>query len=464
MRGLVLCALAMCLATTAESVAISAPQGWPEPKYRFDNNPITGKGFELGRRLFYDPVLSIDGSVSCASCHQQASAFAHARHALSHGIRNQLGTRNAPVLFNLAWQPDFMHDGAATHLEMQPLLPLANPVEMGESPAHVIEKLRSYGDYRRGFEQAFGSPGIDTQRLLRALAQFTGSIVSSDSRYDRVRAGQDRFTETESKGHEVFAAQCASCHTEPLFTDFSYRRLGRNEASPDIGRMGVTGKATDRGRFRVPSLRNVEVSGPYLHDGSLPALTDVIDQWNAGDHVEQSSNGSNSFQPISPADRTALLAFLATLTDHRLLRDPRFAEPASPAASSRERVAHWLGSLFSMRAEAAIPRPATPESYGNLAISTDSLSVVVVPNRDTLLLYVDELASNAPIDGLSATVIASGQVRHAKALGDGVYTVPADGLDWQVPHDLSIRLRGPTVDLKVRGALAAIRPSSFERR
>lgn len=227
--------VAAWLAATPASAASTLPRDWPEPMYRFENNPLSEKGFELGRRLFYDPVLSIDGSVSCASCHQQASAFAHTRHRLSHGIKGQLGTRNAPALFNLSWQPDFMHDGAATHLEMQPLLPLVNPVEMGESPAHLIEKLRARRDYRRDFEAAFGSPGIDTQRLLRALAQFTGSIVSADSRYDRVRVGLDRFTELERRGHNVFTEQCASCHTEPLFTDFSYRRLGKAEASQDTG-------------------------------------------------------------------------------------------------------------------------------------------------------------------------------------------------------------------------------------
>lgn len=195
------------------------------------------------------------------------------------------------------------------------------------------------------------------------------------------------------------------------------------------------------------------MTAPYLHNGRLASLAEVVDQWNAGEHLERQANDSNPSRPISLKDRPALLAFLATLTDHRLLHDQRFAEPAPIPPSPRERFAHSLESLFSMRAEAAAPRLAPLQPSPNLAISTEALSVVVVRSLGNLLLYIDEIATNAPIEGLAATVIASGQVLHGKALGNGVYAIPADRLDPLAPQPLSIRLRGPGVELTLQGEL-----------
>jgi len=301
------------------------PQGWPAPRYTFADNPVTRRGFALGRKLFYDPLLSRDGSIACGSCHQQFAGFAHFDHQVSHGLGGVNGQRNAPALSNLAWQPDFMWDGAATHLETQPIAPLSNPVEMGETLANVLAKLEASPDYPTLFADAFGSPGIDSQRLFRALAQFTGSLVSSRSRYDRGELGT-----TETQGLAVFRQHCASCHAEPLFTDYSYRNNGLDAAPADAGRARISGRAEDSGRFRVPSLRNVAVSGPYMHDGRFDTLDQVLDHYTLGIAASPTLDAQlRGGVPLTADERAALRAFLDALTDPVFLADPRFAEPAS---------------------------------------------------------------------------------------------------------------------------------------
>ena len=301
------------------------PEGWPAPRYDFANNPVTREGFALGRKLFYEPRLSRDGSVSCGSCHQQFAGFAHFDHAVSHGIGGLNGTRNAPELANLAWQPDFMWDGAVHHLEVQPIAPISNAVEMGETLANVITKLQASRDYPALFEQAFGTPGIDSQRLLRALAQFTGTLVSARSRYDLGTLSRE-----ETKGLAVFRQHCAACHNEPLFTDHSFRNNGLDAIPKDAGRALISGKPEDTGRFRVPSLRNVAVSPPYMHDGRFDTLEQVLD------HYAQGIAHTPALDPLlarplrlNETERAALLGFLQALTDERYLSDVRFAEPRS---------------------------------------------------------------------------------------------------------------------------------------
>ena len=303
------------------------PQGWPEPHYDFAGNPVTSAGFALGRRLFYDPILSRDGSIACGNCHQQFAAFAHLDHRVSHGIGGVNGRRNTPGLFNLAWQPELMWDGSAHHLETQPVAPISNPLEMGGSLALAVDKLRRDPRYPVLFEQAFGSPGVDSQRLLRALAQFTGTLVSADSRYDRHQRGEEAFTAQEQAGLELFRQRCAACHREPLFSDFSYRNNGLDATPHDAGRATISGRAEDQGRFRVPSLRNVALTAPYMHDGRYDTLQQVLDHYSAG--IQPSSTLDPllaNTAPLSPEQRAALLAFLDTLTDDHFIHDQRFAE------------------------------------------------------------------------------------------------------------------------------------------
>lgn len=306
---------------------LQVPGGWPAPRYDFAGNPVTSAGFALGRRLFYDPILSRDGSVACGSCHQQFAAFAHLDHRVSHGIGGVNGKRNTPGLFNLAWQPELMWDGSVHHLELQPVAPMSNPVEMGGSLALAVDKLRRDARYPELFAQAFGSPGVDSQRLLRALAQFTGTLVSADSRYDRFVAGKEAFTPQERDGLDLFREHCASCHCEPLFSDYSYRNNGLDAAPRDAGRAVVSGRDEDQGRFRVPSLRNIALTAPYMHDGRYDSLEQVLDHYSGGIQLSPTLDPSLAHGvPLSPGQRTALLAFLDTLTDESFVHDRRFAE------------------------------------------------------------------------------------------------------------------------------------------
>ncbi len=301
----------------------AVPAGWPAPQYDFSANPVTASGFELGRRLFHDPRLSRDGSISCASCHQQFAAFAHLDHRVSHGLNGANGTRNAPPLFNLAWQPELMWDGAIHNLELQPLAPLGNPVEMGETLEGVLPKLQADAEYRRRFEAAFGPGEIDSRRMLLALTQFVGTLRSADSRYDR-----DELSSQEREGLALFRQHCASCHREPLFTDYSYRGNGLDADSADLGRSVISGKAEDRGRFKVPSLRNVAVSAPYMHDGRFDTLAQVLRHYASG--IQDSAALDPALRGglvLSAEQQQALVAFLESLTDEAFLQDERYSEP-----------------------------------------------------------------------------------------------------------------------------------------
>jgi cytochrome c peroxidase len=318
-------------AWTSRTPRLQTPDGWPAPVYDMARNPITADGFALGRRLFYDPQLSQDGSVSCASCHQQFAAFAHFDHRVSHGLHGINGTRNAPGLFNLAWQRDFMWDGAIAHLELQPLAPLTNPVEMGATLDDVLRKLRGDRDYAARFERAFGPAAdgqtIDTPRMLRALAQFLAAMVSADSRYDRHLAGREPFSTSETHGLALFRTHCAACHAEPLFGDHAYRSDGL--VSDDAGRARISGRDADRGLFRVPSLRNVALTAPYMHDGRFDTLEQVLNHYQHDISADAADPLLREAAGLDDADAADIIAFLATLSDESFIHDRRFSESAA---------------------------------------------------------------------------------------------------------------------------------------
>ncbi len=245
------------------------PPGWPAPVYTYSVNKLTADGFTLGRTLFYDPILSSDNSVSCGSCHQQFAAFSNLGHDVSHGVNGLLGNRNTPVLQNLNWNPNFMHDGGILNIEVMPLGPITNPVEMNETMINVVSKLSASGKYKQLFTKAFGDDLVNSQRIFRAIAQFMGTMYSYNSKYDMVKLGKESFTTQEQNGYDLFVQKCASCHTEPLFTDYQFRNNGLsvNILYNDSGRAHITGNAADKFKFKTPSLRNIERSSPYMHDG-----------------------------------------------------------------------------------------------------------------------------------------------------------------------------------------------------
>jgi cytochrome c peroxidase len=308
----------------------TVPKGWPQPVYDLKNNPPTEEGFQLGRKLFYDGRLSKDGNFACGSCHQQFAAFATYDHNLSHGFNNSFTKRNAPPLFNLAWQKEFMADGGINHLDLQPLAPMTDSNEMAETIDNVIKKLKADTSYKRMFKAAFGDEAINTQRLTKALSQFLVMMVSANSKYDRVMRGEESFNLPQRLGYDIFKNKCASCHTEPMFTDYSYRNAGLAVDSflNDFGRMKITHNADDSLKFKVPSLRNARQTFPYEHDGRFYSLIDVFNFYR--NNIVQSATTDSLLKhgmPLSNYEIGQLTAFIYTLTDSSFLNDKRFAAP-----------------------------------------------------------------------------------------------------------------------------------------
>lgn len=305
------------------------PDGFPDPVYKFQNNPVSDAGFALGRKLFYDPILSRDSTISCGSCHQQFAAFSHAGHNLSHGINGLLGNRNSPALFNIAWIPEFMWDGGINHLEVQPLAPIANPVEMDENINNVMVKLQRSPTYRTLFQNAFNTDSITVQLTMRAFAQFMGTMISANAKYDKYRNGNGTLSSQELNGLQLFRTHCASCHREPLLTDMSYRNNGLDSFfNADPGRAKITHLPQDSGCFKVPSLRNIALTSPYMHDGRFLTLGQVLDHYSTG--IKQSAtldpilmNGGIS---LTLQEKNDLISFLESLTDPKFITDSRFKE------------------------------------------------------------------------------------------------------------------------------------------
>ena len=305
------------------------PNGFPEPVYKFQNNPVTPDGFALGKKLFYDPILSRDSSIACGSCHQLFVAFANSDHKLSHGIDNLLGSRNSPALYNIAWFPNYMWDGGVNHLEVQPLAPIGNPVEMDETMTNILVKIKRSNSYPGLFKSAFGSDTITTQAIMRAMAQFMGSMISANSKYDKYRAGKESFTNAELSGLQLFRTKCESCHKEPLLTDMSFRNNGLDTYfNKDAGRAKITTLPQDSGLFRVPSLRNVVLTYPYMHDGRLNTLMDVMNHYDSGIQTSNTLDPSLTAVgiPLTLSEKNDLITFLGTLTDYTFIQDSRFKE------------------------------------------------------------------------------------------------------------------------------------------
>lgn len=307
-----------------------APKGWPKPEFDFSKKPLSKGAVELGRALFYDQILSRNNSVSCASCHSQYTAFTHVDHALSHGIDDRIGKRNSPALMNLAWQKSFMWDGAVNHIEVQALAPISNPLEMDENISSVVSKLRSAPLYQKLFYKAFGDSTITGERTLKAISQFMLTFVSCNSKYDSVMRREASFSAQENKGYLLFKKHCSSCHTEPLFTNnlFENNGLPVDTILMDKGRCAITQNPNDSLLFKVPTLRNIEFSFPYMHDGRFKKLQDVLKHYSNG-IVHSPTLAKQLAKPlgITSEERVDIIAFLLTLTDKSFLFDKRFSFP-----------------------------------------------------------------------------------------------------------------------------------------
>ncbi|QHV96782.1 cytochrome-c peroxidase [Spirosoma endbachense] len=308
------------------------------------NNPLTQEGVYLGRLLFYEPRLSKTNTISCGSCHQQNRAFTDGR-ALSIGVSGKPTSRNSMSLANLLWVRQFFWDGRAASLEDQARIPLAHTDEMGMAPEEAAKALQQTTFYPALFRRVFGSDTITDARISKAIAQFERTLISANSRYDQYQQGHYTLTEAEQNGLRLFSSapvskrsirggNCAHCHGGPKLYQELFHNNGLDQVAPDAGRQAITGLALDQGRFRVPTLRNIALTAPYMHDGRLATLEAVIDHYS--DHIQ--SSPSLSRELMADSDKTTgfhftskeksdLLAFLHLLTDSSFVTNPQFSDP-----------------------------------------------------------------------------------------------------------------------------------------
>ena len=301
----------------------------PAVKLPADNLP-TLDGVALGRLLFEDRRLSKDGSVSCASCHSASNAFADRGKAFSAGVGGRLGKRNAMPLFNLAWVEEFFWDGRVKGLRHQVVHPIVDPVEMASALPKVLHALNADRAVRQRFETVFNGPATEA-RLGLALEQYLLTLISQDSKFDRVMRGDGRFTPSEQRGFDLFltehdparglfGADCFHCHGGGLFTNQRFMNNGLAERNGDRGREAVTRDPAQRGMFRTPSLRNVALTPPYMHDGRFGTLEEVVAHYDHGLQRSPTLDPNLAKHPpqglrLTPADRAALVDFLRTLSD-----------------------------------------------------------------------------------------------------------------------------------------------------
>lgn len=317
----------------------------PPPNIASDN-PLTVQGVKLGRMLFYEKMLSKDGSMSCASCHLQEFAFSDTAQ-FSIGVEGKPGGRQAMAVFNMAWnENEFFWDGRAHLVRDQSLLPIQDPLEMNESLENVIAKLSASQEYKDQFIRAFGSEVITEEKMSLAMEQFMNSIVSYQTKYDAFLKDSTVFNDSEKRGLELFfgeyneffpdesGADCAHCHAGPNFENDRYANNGLDAEgdAKDLGREEVTKNAKDKAAFKITSLRNIALTAPYMHDGRFATLGEVVEHYNNGikasaslDPALEQTRGTGL--RLTTQDKTDLINFLKTLTDNQLISNPDYASP-----------------------------------------------------------------------------------------------------------------------------------------
>ncbi len=318
---------------------------FPDPEFPADNKP-TKTGVMLGRMLFYEKLLSKDGSQSCADCHRQQHAFSDSLQ-FSIGVEKLPGKRQAMAAMNLAWHKNGLFwDGRAPHLRDQALKPIQDPLEMNETLGNVVAKLQAEKKYRDQFIRAFGSDEITAEKIGLAIEQFEFVMVSNNSKYDKWKRGETTLTDSEERGRQLFfsefdpfgtekGAECFHCHAGFNFTNDEYMNNGL-DAEPDqtdTGRQKITNAPSDKAKFKVPSLRNIALTAPYMHDGRFKTLEEVVDHYNSGaknsptvEFLMQYNLQPGGLQ-LTAQDKADLAAFLKTLTDMEFLTNPAFVKP-----------------------------------------------------------------------------------------------------------------------------------------
>ena len=328
---------------------LQIPDHFPDMMIPADN-PMTVEGVELGRILFYEKKLSLDNSISCASCHASAAGFSD-QNQFSFGVNNAQGTRNSMALVNLGWQQFFFWDGRKGTLEDQILEPIPNPVEMHQSWPDALAKLKKDVRYRNRFFQAFGTSEFDSTHVAKAIAQFLRTMISANSKFDvmykfengmplnsQENVIKNSVTPEEWAGYDLFkslnGADCFHCHNGPLMQVQKFSNNGLDAVFTDLGRGGVTGNPNDNGKFKVPTLRNIALTAPYMHDGRFATLDEVIEHYSTGVHVSSTIDPLMEFAnqggvQLDAQQKQLLKAFLLTLTDTLFVTNPNF-KPLNP--------------------------------------------------------------------------------------------------------------------------------------
>lgn len=322
-----LCLLASCSNDDYEPIvydnpelSINIPVGFPELNSSFYTNKPTKYGVALGEKLFHEKRFSADNTISCASCHIQSSAFAD-NNVQAIGIEGRVGLRNTPPIQNLAFMRFYNWDGSKLSLENQPIVPIITHEEMDSSILEVIGKIQNDASYKELFQKTFGDENITPERIYRSIAQYEYTLISANSKYDKVKRNEATFTENEMQGYQIFQQKCASCHSTELFTDQSFRNIGFpiNTNSNEAGRARVTGNMDEYMSFRVPSLRNVEYTAPYGSFGQFATLKDVLDYFDNGvieaDNLDPVFKNNGNRIPLTEQEKEHLISFMKTLSD-----------------------------------------------------------------------------------------------------------------------------------------------------
>lgn len=318
-----------------ESYTLPVPAHFPQPIFDTEN-PMTRQGIELGRMLFYDVRLSGNNKISCASCHDQSLAFSDGKALTNVGVSGTPLIRHSPALINMAWATNGLFwDGGSTNLESQAFAPLTATDEMAQDLNELVKELNEVPDYVNRFRFVFNDE-IKSSHIVRALAQFQRTLISADSRYDQYKTMSGTLSVLEQKGLNLVATKCQGCHTGELFTDNRYHNNGLDASFTNSdhegiyqGRYRISYQNSDLGSFKTPTLRNVAVTAPYMHDGRFATLEEVLEHYATG------IKSSETLDPLIPSgglnlakdEKEAILAFLHTLTDNTYLTNPALGTP-----------------------------------------------------------------------------------------------------------------------------------------
>ena len=321
---------------TPTFLTIERPAGFPEMIIPAEN-PTTVEGVALGRKLFYESLLSGNNTMSCGSCHNQSLAFTDNGRSVSTGIDGIQGNRNAQALINLGWNRKFFWDGRAQSLEIQALEPITNPIEMHETWPNAISKLKSAKTYKEDFFKAFGTNDFNSSHAVKALSQFMRTMISYNSRLDKKLRYEINLTPNELNGLVIYMTErgdCFHCHNIDggrLLTDNLFHNNGLDSVFTDSGLYGITGNPSDMGKFLTPTLRNIALTAPYMHDGRFATLEEVVEHYNSGGKpsatVDPLMKHVGTGLGLSAQEKADLVAFLKTFTDSTFITNPAFSNP-----------------------------------------------------------------------------------------------------------------------------------------